>query len=232
MSRLNRDCDVEDMNYTLQDKGRYAGQPIVSVVFGDRQKETGTVKAVKALMDRYGWTDKVRSQRTPLVFTGKVRDGGGVPHDPARENHAEALTTLTDVLRPRRTWMTTRGVYQPTEAVNDDIDHYTLHLSQQQVKKYREGDRDVWQWYGRQAREARNVDFVIESRTRTIEEIVRDFSRNYQIPDDRIFLYPKGDDVAKVNDRFHKVADVTKRNEWRVSPRMSLLRNSGVEMDE
>lgn len=225
MSILNTDCDVADITYTILDEGRHAGRPIVTIAFGDAKQELSTVQSIKALMDRYGWTDHIRARRTPLVFTGADRAHGSLPYDPAYERHAEALTTLVDVLRPSTVWLHNRGVAEPTDDVAALADYHLVHLTQNQARNYRDGDREVWQWYAQEARDRNGatVDFVIEGHTMTVEEIIQDVSRNYTIPDDRIILYPKGETIEEVNDCFYKLVAIAKRNEWRISPRMSFL---------
>lgn len=231
MSRITVHCDIQDMSYTIRGSGRYAGNPSMVFSFGE-QDDNYTVKSIKAQMDGFGWTDKLRTNRVPVVYKGLAREGGGTPYDPCFPRYEESIVALDGVLRSHLSVIDCRGIDKPGEELRDVADFYTVRLSQHQIRKYHEGGREEWEWFASQARYDDAAEFIFESEGFKNEEQLKTLQRAYKIPDKSIVLHPPGETIEEVNDDFFEVQEVAKRNEWRINPRVEFLADGGLGSEE
>lgn len=220
------------MSYYIRESGEYAGQPAVNLAFGEERGDSYTVDSIRAQMDGFDWTNKIRTNRTPLVFKGVKREGGGTPFDPCFSRYEQALWALDSVLRSNFTIVESMGIAAPPEKIQEAADFYTVRLSQHQIRKYHDENRDEWEWFANRARYEGDVEFILEPKNFRDEDYVTSLQQEYKIPEENIYIEPPGETIQEVNDEYFEIQEMCKRNQWQITPRIDLLEDGGLPNDE
>lgn len=215
MTRTQKNCFVDDYHYGVRLRGQWGGRPAVTLTIAPDADLT--VRSLKAQMDNFGWTQRLRDPHTALVLTTEPLDGGGRPQDVCYQQYDEGLCALLKTVSPVNVVVETPGMADPSAELDSLVDEYDLRLTMSRVHTYVDDHNETLDWYTQQSRRNNNVTVHIPVDRIRDENPIQSFSQQYRLPDDRIHLHPQGEDLKETHDAFTKAEEIAKRNRWSVS---------------
>lgn len=226
MSIQNRQALTTGSEFTICNRGRYAGRPIVYVYLGPR-KDNFTVKSLKRQFKNYGWLEKVRSGDAPLVFIGEPT----LRSDPLHAKYGETIHTIIDVLKPKTVGIESSVPVIPDPDLLNRVHLFTVRLdAKEAVTRTEEDDPGIHAIVRKEFREG--ADYVFDLSAYKDRYRIEDFSRNFATRKEYVWAYPKGDTRDEVGLSYDHAFQICKMNGWQVCTRFDMLQRESVNEED
>jgi len=218
---LNTPVLYSDMGYGPYEYGSYIGRMLVNIELASKKGShtNWTVKSIKRETDQYGWTKKIRrgNRIVPLFFTG-ANPPDYARHDPLYLQHSAAIVSLNDSLRPFFVGIETPVLSDAfDEEVLDIADHLTLLLYKERL--HSRTNSDALQYLIDESNRGRfSMDIIVEGEGYKLGDIVSDFSRDFTVDDDNIWLRPRGNTEEEIQKSRHFCLNSARKYSWNISP--------------
>lgn len=212
MAIQNTNINATDFSHTVQWEGYLVGRPVVTVTVTDEIDRNLTVGSLRSQFDSFGWTQRLRTSGGPvLVLRGDERV------DVVTSRYEPGCKALVDVIKPTTVFGGTWGTAEPDREYDGYFDGYEVMVKNWRLKqKDKEPFLDSWQWYSGKARRG-EATFRVEVGSITDEDRIKELSSRFRLPDERIYLVPKGNERDEFIDNLRSSVELAKRNGWRVT---------------
>lgn len=199
--------------------GSHAGVPVVDFSVSEAEQKKMKVQSVESIMENNNWKRVVSSGFARLQFNGK---------NAFKEEHEVPISEFARLLDARFVdFEVSKNELQqrPPRMIENLADYYRVF-----VPSNRDFDSEVFEYFSEQARSFGNVEFIFKVDSYGDDRYVKEISREYQIYDSDIWLYPRGRKAKTVSERMRLARKMAKSNTWNLSPRMGILMDAREEI--
>lgn len=204
-------------SYGAMPYGQFSGQPTVSLKLSSSDSNSIKVNSLENIFSSRGWKQKLRSGYARLRIYGD---------DVFHDRHTESIEYFLDVIDPRFVdiEMDEKDIQsKPSTFIKRRVDTYSFVIdATRDEPRY---DKEVFTHILDNNANNGNAQYIFKSDTVTCEDRVKQFSRDYNVYDSDIWMYPKGTKRKTIDDNRESIENVAKRNCWNVSPRLDVSVN-------
>jgi hypothetical protein len=202
--------------------GSHAGKPVVDFAVSERDTNQMKVQSIESLLDGWNWGRKLSSGFARLQFNGQ---------NVFKEEHEKGISELSRILDARFVDFEVQKRElkdkRPPREIKNIADYYRVF-----VPHDREFDEDVFEFFVEQSNRYNNVDFMFRVKSYDDDEYIRSISRQYNMYDSSIWLYPVGRKLETMTDNLELAVDMSKSNTWNLSPRLGITTNAKEYFEE